>query len=105
MLQTAVRWDAGRYNQSIILRQLVTPEANTHFKPMVNIPSLLVYYMSNSTCGPGLPCVIEARSRSEKAVPSALPAMSEPPKLITINQAESIEGFSKDRNSRQQTVD
>ncbi len=59
--------------------------------------------MSNSTCGPGLPCVIEARSRREKAVPSALPAMSELPKLITINQAESIEGFSKDRNSRQTT--
>lgn len=56
--------------------------------------------MSGSTCGPGLPCIIEARSRREKAVPSAPPAMSELPKLITINQAESIEGFRKDRNSR-----
>lgn len=56
--------------------------------------------MNINTCGPGLPCIREARRRREKAVPSALPAMSDIPKLITINQAEFIEGFSKDRNNR-----
>ena len=59
--------------------------------------------MSNSTCGPGLPCIIEARSRKEKAVPSAPPAMFELPELITINQAESIQGFGKERNSKLST--
>lgn len=65
---------------------------------MVNTPSLLVYYRSN-TCDPGLPCIIWVRSRREKAIPSALRAMLEFPKLITINQTESIEGFSEGRNS------
>lgn len=71
-----------------------TKIANTHIKSHL----LLLYYMSNSMCDPGLPCIIRARSRRDKAVPSALRAMLEHPKVITINQAESIEGIGEDRN-------
>lgn len=62
----------------------------SHQKPIyISNPWWLpAYYISNSICGPGLPCIIEARSRREKAVPSTLPAMSELPEIITINQAE-----------------
>lgn len=65
-----------RQNQSILPWQLVKAEAKIYLEPKVSIPSLQVHYKRQRTqmCFE-LPWIREARSRSEKAVPSTFPIM------------------------------